>query len=118
MLVYVLDSTKNSIIYHAINRPGDNFVVDAAGSVEVALASIFKKPYDLIVLSQTSGRTSVYDLAEEIKHTKLKKAPSIAIVDDNPTVTARLASTLRGRSVFTFNFSQLDKLSDLIQEAR
>lgn len=115
MLIFVLDSTKDRLLYNTIikSKPAEN--VFFVNDIDAAMSNVLKKQYHLIVMSRVSGKHDVYDLAEQIKYGHLIKRAEIIFVEDSPTVSEKVRGILRGRRFYKYGFDELEEVEKLVE---
>jgi len=113
--VFMIDSTEKSLYYNAVLKYVDASNIDVEESTDRALNRLSAKPYQLIVLSRGTGKYDLYDVVDLIKQTKIVNKAYIFIVEDNPTVAAKLTGMLRGHKVYSFKSNQLTELEKLVE---
>lgn len=118
MLIFVLDSTEDKLIYNSVIKSRAPEEVDLCDNIDAAKVRVVKKPYDLILVSRAEGKGNIYDLVREIKFGHLVGKSEIVFVDDHPTVSDRVRGILRGRKIYNYQFKQLEQLSSLIGKMR
>jgi DNA-binding response OmpR family regulator len=114
-LIFVVCGSGDTSIIEAVSSRTEGHEVDYITNMDIAIARLGRKQYNLIIVSKAPGRTTSLDFLDTIRYTRSTKGAVIILVEHHPTEGARMAAALRGRSIFKFKANEMEEMKSLLE---
>lgn len=101
--VFVLDSSENLAYCTMLVKHFGFENVDHHRNIDKAINSFGKTTYDLIFISDASGRSNEFDLLDKMMVSKNNMHADFVLAVSGKNKRTRLKMSLRGRRVYSFD---------------